>query len=56
MALLARTIKGKMIISVNNIPEMKKIFGNFKMDEVRINYSVGKNNNKKASELIIRNW
>ena len=53
----ARTIKGKMIISVNDIPEMRKAFKGQKMQSVDINYTVGgagKGGGKK--ELIITNW
>lgn len=53
MATLAHTIKGKMIISVNDIPEMRKAFKGLKMKEVGINYT---SNKKKSSELIIQNW
>lgn len=57
MADLARTIKGKMIISVNDIPEMREAFNGLKMDSVDINYTVGGANRSKAvKELVIRNW
>jgi len=56
MATLAKTIKGKMIISVNDIPEMRRAFKGLNMDKVGINYTVGTSNTKKSSELIIRNW
>lgn len=57
MAALATSIKGKMIISVNDIPEMRTAFKGMVMESVNINYTVGGNNRSKAaSELIIRNW
>lgn len=57
MADLARSIKGKMIISVNDIPEMRLAFEGMKMESVGINYTVGGGKrNKSANELIIRNW
>jgi DNA adenine methylase len=46
-----------MIISVNDIPEMRKAFKGQKMQSVDINYTVGgagKGRGKK--ELIIINW
>lgn len=58
MAELARTIHGHMILSVNDIPQMREIFHGFTMERVNINYTIGGNTYKKpsASELIIRNW
>ena len=54
---LARTIKGKMIISVNDIPEMRKAFDGLMMETVAITYTVGGNHrNVQRSELIIRNF
>jgi DNA adenine methylase len=58
MAELARTIKGRMVISVNDIPEMRQAFAGLTIDEVDILYQVGgggRSKNRKG-ELIIRNW
>jgi len=57
MAELARTIKGKMVISINDHPTIKKLFKGFSIKTVPITYTVGTvNNRKKANELIITNW
>lgn len=58
MADIARRIHGKMIISVNDIPEMRKAFDGLKVERVDIRYTVGgsKADNKKSGELIIRNF
>ena len=58
MADLARSIKGKMIISVNDIPEMHQVFCGLKVQRVEISYSVGGagRKNNLTGELIIRNW
>lgn len=57
MAALAKAIKGKMIISVNDIPEMHKAFGGLNMDSVPINYTVGgKLEREQRFELVIRNF
>ncbi|MBO1567605.1 hypothetical protein GBL97_18370 [Yersinia pseudotuberculosis] len=55
MAQLARSIKGSMIISVNDIPEMRDVFKGLHMDTVSLKYSLG-DNKKQVSELIIRNF
>lgn len=58
MAELARTVKGRMIISVNDIPEMRQAFVGLTIERVDINYTVGGGGRSKAKagELIIRNW
>lgn len=57
MAELARTIKGKMVISVNDIPEMRKAFAGLNRESVDITYTVGgQGKANKTAELIIRNW
>lgn len=56
MAHLAKTIKGQMIISVNDIPEMREAFKGLIFSEVETKYSVGGGSSKKNfKELIIRN-
>ena len=57
MAELARSIKGKMMISVNDIPEMRQAFAGLHMESVGITYSVGGSGRSgKTAELVIRNW
>ncbi|EFM0273518.1 DNA adenine methylase [Salmonella enterica] len=57
MADLARRIKGKMIISVNDIPEMRQVFNGLNMQSVDISYNLkvtGKPSPKR--ELVICNF
>jgi DNA adenine methylase len=57
MAALAASIQGKMVISVNDIPEMRQVFDGLAMKSLPINYSVGGNNRgKDRAELVIWNW
>lgn len=57
MAELARTIKGKMIISVNDIPEMRQAFSGLDMLSVGIKYSLQTNAKPSPQrELIIKNF
>lgn len=58
MAELARKIKGRMIISVNDIPEMREAFAGLPMVSTEIAYMVGRNAQarKPSGELIICNW
>ncbi len=58
LADLARNIKGKMIISVGDIPEMRQAFAGLPMERVEPQYTVGGQgrSKKRSGELIIRNF
>ncbi len=57
MAELAKTIKGKMVISVNDIPEMREAFSGLTMASLPITYTLGGGDKGvKSAELVIRNW
>jgi DNA adenine methylase len=58
MAELSRTVKGRMIASVNDIAEMRQAFVGLTIERVDINYIVGGRRRSKAKvgELIIWNW
>ncbi len=51
-----RTIKGRAILSVNDVPEMREAFKGFSIKTVKINYSVGSRHGSATprKELIIR--
>ncbi|NMG48937.1 DNA adenine methylase [Azoarcus communis] len=58
MASLAKSIQGRMMISVNDIPEMRQAFAGLRMERLEINYTVGGNRSggRQSGELLIRNW
>lgn len=58
LAELAGSMQGKMVISVNDIPEMREVFAQLSITTVDIQYTVGgsKKNQPKTSELVICNW
>jgi len=57
MADLARSIKGRMIVSVNDIPEIKTAFKGLSMRRLSTRYTVGGDQHQKvARELLIWNW
>ena len=55
MSELARSIKGKMIISVNDIPEMRQAFKGLNIQTVDINYSLAGRPSPRQ-ELVICNF
>lgn len=56
LAKLLGGIKGKFLLSLNDVPEVRKLFGAFKLEAVSLNYSCGKSNSTKARELFITNY
>ncbi|EGL4350343.1 DNA adenine methylase [Salmonella enterica] len=56
MAELAKSIKGKMVISVNDTPEMRQVFDGLEMQSLNHRYSVRRGKSTPARELIIRNF
>ena len=47
-----------MVISVNDIPEMRQAFGGLAMERVEITYAVGGKGRPagRSGELVIRSW
>ncbi|MEC5319020.1 DNA adenine methylase [Brenneria populi subsp. brevivirga] len=58
LAELAKTIKGKIIVSVNDIPEMREIFAGLPFECVDIHYTLrgAGRGNARQRELIIGNF
>lgn len=58
MAELAKTIQGRMIISIGDHPDIRKVFKGLKMERLEVRYTVG--GGAKATpprgELVYRNW
>jgi len=58
LAEMARAIQGRMVISVNDHPEMRKAFKGLKIERTELRYTVGGGSNatEPRGELIIRSW
>jgi DNA adenine methylase len=56
MAELALRTQGKVIISINDHPEMRTVFKGLEVRPAQTTYTVGSNNGHRASELIISNF
>ena len=60
MAEIMRSMKGKMIVTVNDIPEMSECFSEFSIEQLEITYTLGKvKDGKRAGkscELLIKNY
>lgn len=57
MAQWMRTLKGKAIVSINDHPEIRRVFDGLHMETVGINYTVGGGGRAaERTELIIWSW
>jgi len=56
MAALMKRLKGKAIVSLNDHPEIRRVFADFQMDTVPINYTVGGGKGVERAEVIIYSW
>lgn len=57
LAKMARSIKGQMIVSINDHPDIRQLFADFAMVEVEYEYTVGgADNRSKCVELIYGTW
>lgn len=51
------TMKGSAVLTINDHPEMLKVFKGFSMETVEINYTIGGGGKgKNRRELIYKNW
>ena len=50
-----RGIKGRFILSLNDVPEVRELFAEFTIEPVTLTYSVAKKAATQAKEVIISN-
>lgn len=57
LASAMRTIKGRMMVSINDHPQIREAFAGLVMHDLEITYTVGTAADRRASrELVITNW
>lgn len=56
MAELAGSIKGRMIISINDHPQIREVFAGLRLKVVPFRHTVGGQGGKQVNELIYFNW
>lgn len=48
--------KGKWLVSINNVPQIRELFDGFNISEVKTSYSINQNAGKPVTELLISNY
>lgn len=57
LAELMGSCKGKVMLSINDHPDIRVLFAEFRMTELQLAYSVGRDKTQKTSgELVVCNW
>lgn len=58
LAKAMRTMQGKMMLSINDHPDVRALFAEFRITELQLTYVVGRNMESriKRGELVICNW
>lgn len=56
MASVLSDLKGRFLLSINEHPEIRRMFSNFQIESVPITYSLHRNAGKRYSELLIKNY
>lgn len=56
MAEMMRSCQGKIVVSINDHPDIRECFKGFRMKEVSLNHTVGGRGGKQANELVIFNY
>lgn len=56
MAELLAGIKGKFLLTINDVPEMRRVFKAFSGESVTLLYSANQKRNVTGKELIVRNY
>lgn len=49
-------IRGKFILSLNDVPEVRKLFGGFEIQDVELHYTSQKEAGKRYKEVLITNF
>ena len=57
MADLMRSLQGRTVLSINDHPEIRRVFEGFVLISLQIRYTVGREGRDQAAgELIIKSW
>ncbi|WP_027360890.1 DNA adenine methylase, partial [Desulforegula conservatrix] len=56
MAGILGSVKGKFLLTINDLPEIREVFKDFKQLEVKLRYSVARKSATEGNELIFTNY
>ena len=56
LAAILAGLQGKFLLSLNDVPEVREIFKDFKIEPVTVRYSASKTQRPVGKELLISNY
>ncbi|VAW18361.1 Site-specific DNA methylase, partial [hydrothermal vent metagenome] len=56
LATVLKALKGRFILSLNDVSEVREVFANFTIEPVTLTYTVGGGKGRAAKEVIITNF
>lgn len=56
LADVLRSLKGRALLTINDHPEMRRVFAGFDLDELLVRYTVNGGSGSMTTELLIRTW
>ena len=56
LAAVLASLEGRFILSINDHPDMRRVFGGFKIRPVNLKYSVARNDATPATEMLVTNF
>jgi DNA adenine methylase len=51
-----RTVKGKFVLSLNDVPEVRTLFHRFHIEDVQLSYTAQKVSGRRYAEVLITNF
>ena len=57
MADFMRSMKGRVVLSINDHPDIRRVFDGLPLVPLQLEYSIGRvHTGKRSGELIIKSW
>jgi DNA adenine methylase len=56
LAAQLKQIRGKFVLSLNDVPEVRKLFGGFQIQDIELHYTSQKEAGKRYKEVLITNF
>ena len=56
MAQVMRAAQGRVVLSINDHPEIRRVFDGFAMIPLQLRYSIAREGRAPAGELIVKSW
>lgn len=56
LRVICQGMKGKFLLSINDVPEVRRLFKEFQIEQCKLRYTAPRETDKEYTELLIRNY